>query len=349
MTRAKTLPFFLISIIVLLMLCLPSCFTKSRKIIEKTKFLMGTIAQIKVSIPQGSDEEKAQSAINKAFEEIGRIENIFTVFRAESEASKINRLRKNEKLQLSEETFYLIKRSIEYSEKTGGTFDITVKPLVDLWNEAKQDNKLPSDDAIKAVLAHTGYQNIVLNERVHTISFKKEGMALDFGGIAKGYATGRAIKVLREADIKDALVRLGGNIYCLGKKSYKELWKVGIQHPRDKDRLFLEIKLKDKAIDTSGDYERYFVLNGKRYSHIIDPRTGYSIGDNITSSSIITDDPIIADALATSLAILGQKGLTIVESVKGTDAVIVFKRDGKFIVKMTEGIKKRYEIFEEKI
>ncbi len=318
-------------------------------VVERTNFYMGTVVQIKVSTNNKIDKHRAKEAINKAFEEIKRVEDVFSVYKDTSEISKINGLRKNEKLQVSDEVFDLIKKSIEFSKKTEGAFDITVKPLVDLWKKAKKDNKLPAEEEIKSALGRIGYENIVLDEAVCTISFKKENMALDLGGIAKGYATGRAIGILKKNGIDDAIVSTAGDLYCLGRKSKNKLWKVGVQDPRHKNKIFSEIKLEDMAISTSGDYERYFILNGKRYSHIINPRTGYPIGDDVISSSVIAPDSATADILATSLAILGNKGLAIAESIKGIDAIIVFKRNDKFIVKMTDGIKKRYEIHEENL
>lgn len=318
-------------------------------IVERTKFYMGTIVQIKVSIDNKIGEARAKEAVNKAFEEIKRVEDVFSVYKDTSEISRINRLRKNEKTRISDEVFNLIKKSIEVSKKTGGAFDITVKPLVDLWSKARKNNKLPDEDEIKQALERTGREKIDLDGAGRAISFKKDGMALDLGGVAKGYATDRAIGILKQNGIKDAIVNSGGDMYCLGRKSKTELWNVGARDPRHKNKIFLEIKLEDMAIDTSGNYEKYFILNGKRLSHIIDPRTGYPIGDDVVSSSVIAPDSTTADMLATSLAILGNKALAIAESIKGIDAIIVFKRNDKFIVKMTDGVKNRYEIHVENL
>jgi FAD:protein FMN transferase len=318
-------------------------------IVERTNFCMGTIVRIKVPTGNRNDKTRANEAVNKAFEEINRVEDVFSVYKDTSEISRINRLRKDEKLRASDEVFDLIEKSIEFSKKTEGAFDITVKPLVDLWGKAKKGNRLPTEDEIKLALDRVGYEKIILDEIDRTISFKKEGMALDMGGIAKGYATGRAIGILKKNGIDDAIVSTAGDLYCLGRRSKNKLWKVGVQDPRRKNRIFSEIELEDMAISTSGDYERYFILNGRRYSHIIDPRTGYPVGDDVVSSSVIASDSSTADILATSLAILGDKGLTVAKSVKGVDAIIVFKRNDKFIVKMTDGIKKRYEIHEENL
>ena len=309
---------------------------------------MSTLVQIKVSVNNAKhDEEKARDAINKAFREIERIEDVYSVFKPESEISKINRLRKNELLRIPDGVFNLISRSLDYSERTGGAFDITVKPLVDLWKKAGAIKKLPDEYELKRALDRVGYKNVVLDKVRRTICFKKDGMAIDLGGIAKGYATDRAITILQNSGIDNALVTSGGDMYCLGKKSMSQLWKVGVRHPRDKDKIFIEVALKDKAISTSGDYERYFILDGKRYSHIIDPRTGYPIGDNVVSASVISPDSTTSDILATAMCLLGEKGLSVIKSLGGIDAILVFKDKEGFRVKMSEGIRKSYAISNE--
>lgn len=275
---------------------------------------MGTIVQIKVPLGMGVDRKRAESGIEKAFEEIGRVEDLFSVFKEDNEISKINRLHANEPLKIKDEVFGLIEKAIEYNSKTEGAFDITIKPLVDLWRQSGGTKTTPSEEAIKAALAKIGSDCVVLDKFNKTILFKKEGMALDLGGIAKGYATGRAIYILKENGIKNAIVNSGGDMYCLGRRPGNKQWKVGVQHPRDKDKIIFELNLENEAIDTSGDYEKYFILNGRRYSHIIDPKTGYPIGDKIISATVIADDSTTADILATALCILGEGGLSAVES-----------------------------------
>ncbi|MBI5143869.1 MAG: FAD:protein FMN transferase [Candidatus Omnitrophica bacterium] len=340
------IPLFLAAALLAIYLALN--FRNDTKIIDLQKPLMGSMVQIKAPVDERQDEGMVGGAIRKAFEEIERIERIFSTYKEDSDISRINRLKPDEALKVQDEVFDLIEESIEFNKKTRGAFDITVKPLVDLWNGAKTKNVIPTDEQIKNALARIGSQDIIL-DRVHsTISFKKEGMALDMGGIAQGYATDRAIRILKENGIEDAIVNLGGDMYCLGRKSKADLWKVGIQHPRKKNELYLEIKLEDKAINTSGDYEKYFMLNGKRYSHIIDPRTGYPIGDKTVSATIIAADCTSADALATALCVLGQEGMDIINSMKDVDAILIFKEGDRLKMEMSEGVKTRYGLSEKK-
>lgn len=346
MRLTRLLIFPLILVIVLFSIS-PSRLDRNEPVIERTKFLMGSLVQIKVSLDAGEDKKHAEEAIGKAFEEIGRIESVFSIYRNESEISKINRLKKGEALKVDDEVFAVIEKSVEYNKKTNGAFDITVKPLIDLWQRCKVLDRLPKEDELKDALAKAGSQYIVLDKAKKTISFAKGGMAIDLGGVGQGYATDRAIKVLKENGINNAIVNSSGDMYCLGRKSKKDLWNVGIQHPRKKGELILDIELENKAINTSGDYEKFFILEGRRFSHIIDPGTGYAVGDDVVSATVIALDSTTADILATALCILGREGLKVIGSMKGADAVIIFKEGDRLKVEMSEGLKARYAIAEE--
>lgn len=318
---------------------------QSVPIIEKEEFLMGTIVKIKAPVGTDAGAEKVVKAIDEAFGEIARIESVFSVYKTDSEISKINRLKSGETLKLSGEAFELISKAIEYGLKTGGVFDITVKPLIDIWTEAKAKGKIPPESEIKAAIDKIGAKDVVLDNSASTISFRKPGMAIDLGGVAKGYAVDEAMKTLKANGIKNAIVHIGGDMYCLGYRSDKKPWKVGIQHPRKRYSIIYELEVKNKGVDTSGDYERYFMLEGKRYSHIIDPRTGMSIGDNVVSVTVISDDPVLGDIHSTALYILGEDGLRFAKE-NGIDAVMVKKSGDRFDVRMTEGFKERYNVKE---
>lgn len=317
---------------------------KSGRIIEKTSLSMGTIVQIKVPFDCCESQKKLEEKIEHAFSEVRRVENVFSVYRESSEVSRINRLAYGQPIRISEEVFDLIEMALEYNRKTDGAFDITVKPLVDLWASAKASGMMPEEEEIKAALAKTGPQNVILDKASKTISFRKRGMSMDLGAIAKGYATDRAIAILKQEGIKDAIVNSGGDMYCLGMRSKKEPWTIGIQHPRDRGKIFLELKLANRAIDTSGDYEKFFVLNGKRYSHIIDPRTGYPVGDEVVSATVTAGDSVTADIYATALCVLGPKGLDIIKGAKGVEAMMVVNEDGVLKPYVSPGFRERYSV-----
>ena len=170
-------------------------------------------------------------------------------------------------------------------------------------------------------------------------------MSIDMGGVAKGYATDRAVKVLRENGIRNAIVVSGGDIYCLGTRQPFERWMVGIQHPREPDKILYKINIENEAIDTSGDYEKYFIIYGKRYSHIIDPRTGYPIGDDVMSATIIAGNAETSDAYATALCVLGKKGMDIINK-KGLGGVVIRKDGDLMDVDISKGLKIRNGIIE---
>jgi len=319
---------------------------KADEMVEKTAILMGTVVEIKVPLPSGSARRDVEPKVEKALEEVRRIENLFSVFMEESEVSNINKLKKGDTLKIDEEVFGLIEKAVGLCNATNGAFDITVKPLVDLWSAARVKGSVPSDEEVRAAAEKVGCADIILDKAAGTIAFGKDGMAIDLGAIAKGYATDMTIKTLKESGVKDAIVNCGGDMYCLGRRSANEQWKVGIRDPRNKDKLFLELRLEDKAIDTSGDYEKFYIVNGKRYSHIIDPRTGYPVGDDVASASVIAGDSLTADALATALCVLGRNGLNILDALGGADAVIIFVEKGKLRTDMSDGLKERYHVIE---
>ncbi|MBN1526379.1 MAG: FAD:protein FMN transferase [Candidatus Omnitrophica bacterium] len=311
--------------------------------VERQRVYMDTIVQIKVPAT-GATVKVTEEAISRAFREIERIEGVFSSFKYDSQISAINGLKAGELLVLPDEVFRLINKSVEYSAKTGGAFDITVKPLVEVWDYTLSAGTVPSKERLEAVLTSVGSQRLLLDPARRTISFPTDGMGVDLGGVAKGYATDRAIDVLRKNGIQNAIVNCGGDMYCLGRKSKGELWRVGIQNPRRKDRVVMELSIQDKAIVTSGDYERYTMLADMRYSHVIDPRTGWPIGDTVMSATVIADDATTADMLTTALCVLGSEGFNIIGSLKGTDAILVLKDGEGFKVEMTKGLGKRYDI-----
>ncbi|MFA5143866.1 MAG: FAD:protein FMN transferase [Candidatus Omnitrophota bacterium] len=311
------------------------------RLIEDTRLMMGTEVRIQIPVSGAQDELSARQAMDKAFEEISRLEALLSVYSKESEVSRINARKAGEAVKVSGEVFGLIERSIDCSMKTNGAFDITVKPLVDLWGEAGKMEKLPSRASIELALKKVGFRHLLLDKDNSTITFEVDGMALDLGGIAKGYATGRAVAVLKANGIKAALAGSGGDIYCLGMRSENEMWKVGIQHPRDDKKLFAALRLKNQAIDTSGDYEKFFMLGGKKYSHIIDPRTGWPVDNGVVSVTVVSDDPVAADAFATALCVSGADALTVADSL-ALDTLVIRQENGSLKVGMSGGFKEQY-------
>lgn len=312
------------------------------RLIEETRPMLGTFVRIQVPVVAGQDEETIRAAIDKAFSEIGRIESVFSIFKDDSVVSRINRYKKaGEPIQTTEEVLGLIERSVACSKDMEGAFDITVKPLVDLWQEAAKKKRLPSREDVSLALEKVGSQYITLDRVNQTITFQKVGMALDLSGVAKGYAIDRTVRILKECGVANALIGSGGDMYCLGMKGENEPWRVGIQHPRDKKKVFAALQLKDRAINTAGDYEKFFILHGRRYPHIIDPRTGRPIDNGVASATVVADDMESADMFATALCVLGSRGLEIADA-KGLDALVIMEDKDKFKVGMAGGFKEQY-------
>ncbi len=285
---------------------------------------MDTFAEISCF---SSDSEVASTAMQEAFREMKQIERLLSKHDEGSELSRINRVAGIEETKVNSELFRIIERSIYYSKLSKGNFDITVAPLVDMWNAARKNNLVPEEETIESALRCVGYKNIVMDKERLSIYFLNSATKIDLGGIAKGYAVDRAKEILLSHGIESALIDIGGNIFALGNPPGKKSWLVGIQHPRDKDEIIYKLELKNKAVSTSGDYERFFILNGERFSHIVNPLDGMPT-EGIASVTVVADSAEAADALSTAVFVMGiEKGLDIIESFSGAE-VFIFDRDG---------------------
>lgn len=293
---------------VTLLIGLTGC--QNQALYKNNQVMMGTF--VEVTSPQ---EEAAPIVFN----EMKRIESLLSKY---DPASQIYQLNQSGKLKVSNEAFYIIKKSVEFFNQSGGAFDITVAPLVDLWGFTKKNYKVPEDKKIKKTLAYVGSDKIILHQNDNVVEFKLSGMRVDLGGIAKGYAVDCAVNKLKAAGIKDCLINAGGQIYCLGNKS-GEPWKVAIRDPRA-DNFLGYLRLENRAVATSGDYQQYFFNDNKRYAHILDPKTGYPASSGITSVTVIAPDGLTADALSTAIFVLGkEKGEALAKKYPGVEVKII--------------------------
>ena len=289
---------------------------------KETRLMMGTFVEI-------TCQDKA--AINGAFEEIRKIEKLANKF---DPISEISRLNKDGQVKASVDFIFLIKESLKYYGLTNGAFDITVSPLVDIWKqkikeaeEKKSAFLLPDKNEIKDKLRLTGSDKIIINDAEQLIKFAQAGMSIDLGGIAKGYAVDKAVKRLKAQGINSALVNAGGNIYSLGRKG-KRKWRIAIRNPRNPQKLIFYLDLENQAVATSGDYEQYFISGGKRYSHIINPKTGEPVDNGIVSVTIIAPDATTADALSTCVFVLGkEEGMNLIKKINHVEAKIITNDD----------------------
>jgi thiamine biosynthesis lipoprotein len=302
------------------------------KSITRDAVIMGT--NISLVVLSG-DEVKANRAIDQALAELKRVEDLMTDWR-ESELMQVNHQAGKKPVKLSTETFAVLQEAQKAAELTDGAFDITTGALCLLWDYTVANPKPPSDAEIKRVLALTGYKNLVLDEKKKTAFLKKVGMRIGLGGIAKGYAVERAANVLKNAGMDNFAFKAGGDLVTRGKNGDR-LWNVVIQDPRDSSKNFALIPVSNGAVSTSGDNERFFMYEGKRYGHIIDPRTGRP-ADQCQSVTILTKNSQLADVLSTGVFVLGpDKGMKLIEKLEDVEGVIV---DANGKIRVSSGLQK---------
>lgn len=288
----------------------------------QTEFLMGTIIKITIH-----DEIKDPEVFQKAFNRIAEIEDRMTINKdsAQSEIIRLNNASGKESVSLSPDTFFVLEKGKYYSEKSNGMFDITIGPLVKLWNIGTEQARVPSQSEIQSKLDLVGYKNLVLDKSNRSAKLVTPGMIVDLGAIAKGYAADEAARILREAGIKHAIVNLGGNIVVLNSKPDGTPWRLGLQDPNDARGDYVGVVLvRDQTLVSSGTYERYFEYEGKKYHHILNPDTGYPEENDIISISILTKSSIDADGLSTTTFMLGlEKGMKLIEELPDTEAIFI--------------------------
>lgn len=285
-----------------------------------TRFKMGTVVEITLNGPIWTNFDKI---FEKAFLAIDKAQNLADRYNQGSQISIVNREAHKFPVGVDKELYNLIENATNISKNTEGAFDITVTPLVELWGFYKKQGSLPSDAKIKEALASVGFNNIVLDREKKAVFLKKDGVGLDLSAIAKGYAVDKAAKVIRECGISSAIINAGGDIYCVGKKNIFQKWNVGIKDPDDNKKIIKVIHIRDKAVATSGGYEKFLMRQGKKYSHLIDPRTGLptEISRNAT---VVARTCTLADALATALCILSNDKIDQLK-IKYDIEVFIFK------------------------
>ncbi|HKQ30272.1 MAG TPA: FAD:protein FMN transferase [Burkholderiales bacterium] len=278
---------------------------------------MGTAIRVEL---WHEDKTVAQAAMDAVMAEMHRIDRAMSVFKPDSEISAINRDAAKAPMRVSQEMFDLIARAIEFSEMSGGAFDITFSSVGYLYDYRK--GVKPSDTEIAKALPGINYRHLKLDRQNRTIYFARSGVRIDLGGIAKGYAVDNCITLLKARGVREALVSAGGDSRVLGDRHGRP-WMIGIRDPRNRDGNVAVIPLADAAISTSGDYERYFEADGVRYHHIINPKTGKS-ASGVRSVTVIGPDSLTNEGLTKSVFILGPaRGLALIETMIGIDAIVV--------------------------
>jgi thiamine biosynthesis lipoprotein len=294
---------------------------------------MGTLVEITLV---AEEQEIAGKAALQAFQEIKGIEYLMSPWIESSDVNRINKSAGNDGVKVSPETLEVIKGAQEVSKLSGGGFDITVGPLVQLWRKAREKGIPPQMEEIKENLNLVNFRDLKIHDG-GKVSLRKKGMNIDLGGIAKGYAVDRAFELLRNLGYRNLIVNAGGDLRVGGSKPDGP-WSVGIQHPREPEKIMARIFVSDTAVATSGDYEKFFTHQGKRYHHILNPKNGFP-ADGCQSVTVLHKKGITTDALATAMFVLGpDKGYDLCQRLDGVDCLIV-DRNGKAI--FTRNLKTR--------
>lgn len=294
---------------------------KVRQAFTKAVKLMGNRFELTVV---SDDEIRAQECICEAIAEIQRIENLLTTYSEQSETYRINQDAGLAAVNVSEETFNLIQRSLKISQLTQGAFDISYGSIdKNLWNFNTAIKSLPDKQTAAAMVRLINYRNIILDEIKCTVFLKEPGMRIGFGGIGKGYAAERAKMILLEMGIESGIINASGDLAVWGSQPNGEAWTIGIVNPNQAGTPFSLLKLNNMAIATSGNYEKFIMIDGKKYSHTINPRTGLPV-TGIKSVTMMGPNAEIADAMATPVMIMGiRTGLDMVNQIKNLEAILI--------------------------
>jgi thiamine biosynthesis lipoprotein len=295
---------------------------------------MGTLVFITAV---ASDEQKAHDAVQKGFAEIHRLEEILSTWIPESELSRVNAGAGRTAIAVSPETMEVLAKSIEMDRLTEGGFNIAIGPAVEAWNVSRE-GRIPTQEELDAVRPLLHLENLLLDKELRTVFLREPGMRVDIGGIGKGYAADLAADVMAQAGATAGVVAISGDIKTFGRMPDGERFVFGIQHPRQEGTLLGQLELEDEAVSTAGDYQRYFMKDGVRYHHILDPQTLQPARAS-QSVTVVAKEGVIADGLDTGIFVMGpEKGMELIESLDGVEGVIVGE-DGE--VYISSGLKGR--------
>jgi thiamine biosynthesis lipoprotein len=308
---------------------------------SQSEFVLGTVCTVRLY------KETRTEIYQAIFSRFREIEALMSVNSADSDISAVNNGAGIAPVRVHPEVLDVVESALRYAELSGGAFDPSVGPLVKLWNIGEDDARLPPEDEIRETLPLVGWRDVVVDREAGTVFLRRPGMRLDLGGIAKGYAADEAVRIIKEYGVKSAIVDLGGNVFAYGEKPgkwsgqllpwQKLPWRVGIQNPlEDRGQYFAVMELRNKSAVTSGVYERFLELDGRKYHHILSTQNGYPVDSSLLSVTVVADRSIDADALSTSAFALGwERGSALIESLEGIVAVFVFD---DMIVRCTRGM-----------
>lgn len=320
-----------------LTILLSGCASSAVKETTRTEFALDTACTITIygKAPTG--------ILSRAFSLLNNVGSRMTIDEPSGELINVNAAAGSHPVHVDLELFHAIKVGLQFSRMTKGAFDITIGPLTKLWGIGTGGDKVPQEPKIKHALSLINYRDVALNEAAHTVYLKRRGMVIDLGAIAKGYAGDKVRELLEKVGVRHAIIDLGGNVVAIGAKPDGSPWRIGIQNPDQSRGSYVGIvSVRNTAVISSGQYERYFSYKGKRYGHILSTTNGFPVDNGVTSTTIVTSSSTDGDALSTSVFALGvSKGLALVNSLKGVEAIIL-TRDKK--VYLSNGIESSFRI-----
>jgi len=307
---------------------------RESKPFQRSEYIMGTIFDITA---EGGDESLLEETSKKAFAEIKRIDELMSRYKAGSEVSLVNKNAGIAPVRVGQELIEVLKEGRRVSELSEGAFDVTIGPLSSLWGFDEEKKIVPSAEEIDEQRRLVDYRKLKIDETASTIYLEEKGMMIDVGGVAKGYALKKAMKVFEDSGIKDVIINAGGNLNLRGGKKGKS-WKIGIQDARDEKNLLGVLNITETSVSTSGDYQRFFIKDGVRYHHILDPKTGFP-AKGLVSVTVVGRNEAMTDAMSTAVFVLGlEKGADLMKRV-GAEGIIV-RDDGKITV--SDGLKDKF-------
>lgn len=306
--------------------------------LTRTESMLHTAIQIQIY------HENQEAVMDKAIEYIARMERLLSTNLEGSDVYRINQAAGKEAVKVESETFELIKKALEMAQISKGNFDVTIGAVTNLWRIGDEAARVPEQEEIEFALSKIDYRKVILDEVNQTVKLAEEGMILELGGISKGYIGSGLVNYFKEAGITTAIINLGGNVVVMGTSpSNEQGWNVGVQDPDEvRGTVVGTQRMKDYAIITSGIYERYLEVDGIKYHHILDPKTGYPLENNISGVTVFAPTSVDGDALSTSLFLFGiEDGIKFVESLEGVEAVFI---DKDHQVYLTSGLKDTFEL-----
>lgn len=292
---------------------------------SRSEFVVGTIVSVKIF------EDGSEAVLDDIFARLAEIEARMSFNTKESEIKDINAAAGKNPVVVSQDTFDVVERAVEFAEESHGLFDPTIGPLVQLWGIGSEAAAIPSDTDRLAAIELIDWMNVELDPDTLEVYLKEEGMELDLGAIAKGYASDEVVRILKENGVSRGIINLGGNVFAYGEKEDGSAWRIGVQNPFSTRGEYIAIlDVKNKTVVTSGIYERFFEEDGVRYHHILDTQTGYPVENNLASVTVVTDNSMNADAMSTILFSAGiEEGMEYIKAYHPDVVAIFVTKDRK--------------------